>query len=226
MDDPRIVTVCTANICRSPAAAALLRRGLAGLFPGAEVRSVGTAALSGSPACERTSALLDGSLAEHYPAMPLNRREREDHRSRLMVRQDVEQAALILALDRSHRSAVARLLPSSRSRTFTLRQAAAAAAAVTGELRTGRLPDGAPPLPADPAGRFGWFVQELDAHRAFLPPPPTKSREALAIDPLDVPDPHVLGFGLHPLAVDLIEQAAFALVEGLTAVAELGARQR
>lgn len=226
MNDPRIVTVCTANICRSPATAVLLRRGLAGLFPGAQISSVGTAARNGSPACDRTSALLEASLAARYPGMPLTRYEREGHRSRLMVRQDFEEAALILALDRSHRSAVAQLVPSSRSRTFTLRQAAAAAAEVTKALRTGRLPEGAPPLPDGPAGRFEWFVQELDAHRAFLHPQPIKSRGSLAIDPLDVPDPHVLGFALHPLAVELIEQASSALVEGLAALAELGARQR
>ena len=197
--------------------------GLAGLYPQVEISSVGTAAVEGSSACGNAGDLVAGVIAKRYPTRPLARFERDRHRSRRMVRQDFEKADLILALDRSHRSAIAQLLPSSRSRTFTLRQAAGASAEVARALRAGRVPDGAPPLPSQRDLQFGWFIEELDAHRAFLHPEAVKGPGSLVIDPLDIPDPHVLGFALHPLSLDLIEQSVATLVGGLAALANLGA---
>lgn len=197
-----VLTVCTANICRSPAAAVLLQRGLRQRVPDLAVASAGVAATPGHSACEVSAALVGG-------------RELAAHRSRRIGSRDVAGADLILALDRSHRSAVAQLSPASRTRTFTLRQAAAAAAEVAQTLRSGRLPDGAPPLPQDAAERFRWWVGELDAARSA---PPQDAAHSLAFDALDVPDPHVVGYQFHPMAVELITAAVVEVVESFTAV--------
>lgn len=62
MADYRILTVCTGNVCRSPAAAVMLRRGLrfAGLADRVEVESAGTSwDAAGSPMDERTAMALE-----------------------------------------------------------------------------------------------------------------------------------------------------------------------
>lgn len=204
----RILTVCTANICRSPAAAALLRRGLADLLPQAVVTSAGIAAEDGRAACDLSAALV-GELTSSATG------DLGTHASRLLDRQDVEQADLILALDRTHRSAIARLDPASRPQTLTLRQAAAAAEVVAAALREGATPEGAPPMPGDPADRFAWWVAELDAARAFLPTVGNNAVGSLTFDVLDVPDPHVVGYQYHPVAVELIEAAVNVVLDSL-----------
>ncbi len=206
------MTVCTANICRSPAAAVLLRRGLATTMPGAVVTSAGVAALEGMPACDVSAALVG---ADAGPSGELAR-----HAAHKVTRADLESADLILALDRSHRSVLAQLLPTSRSRTFTLRQAGAAATAMIAAMRDGELPDGAPPLPEAPDERFRWWVGELDALRSYADPGDTAGKRPITVHALDVPDPHVLGSQHHPMAIELIETAVSPLLESLRIVTE------
>lgn len=205
----QILVVCTANICRSPAAAALLSYELGQRFgESVRVASAGTEALAGSPACELSTALVgayprwtggSGSLA--HP----------DHVSRQVAAADLAASALVLGLDRTHRAALAHLAPAARQRTFTLRQAAAIAAAVGGQVAAGGLPAGAPPLPGPAADRLRWLVAEVDAGRGLGPPPqghnPVQGDEALRWHPDDVPDPHVVGYQAHAAAVQLIEEA-------------------
>ena len=78
------------------------------------------------------------------------------------------QADLVLAADRTHRAACARLVPACRPRLFTLRQAAALARTVAGRVAAGELPEGAPPLPDEPVARMRWLVGEMDAARGTL----------------------------------------------------------
>ena len=225
MGSPNVLTVCTANICRSPAAATLLRRGLDDLLPQATVASAGVSAEDGREACDLTSALVGefvaGQGSGQVPAVGVVE-ESAGHASRRLTREHVEQADLILAMDRSHRSAIAVLLPSSRPRTFTLRQAADAAGTVTAALRAGRLPEGAAPVPGTAADRFAWWVGEIDAARAFIAGGDAAATAGLVIDPLDVPDPHVAGYQYHPMAVELIESAVETLLTSLRTVMEFG----
>ena len=80
----KVLYVCTANICRSPAAAALLRE--AGL-PTVEVVSAGTQAVVGSPAC---------SIVRELPG----------HESQPLTAGLIESADLVLTAAREHRTAV------------------------------------------------------------------------------------------------------------------------
>lgn len=216
-----MLAVCTANICRSPAAAALLQRALSPILPGLSITSAGTVAAAGHPACDLSGALVGGYLAAYGP----NSAESppQEHRSRRVTADDLERSDLILALDRGHRAALARLLPSSRPRTFTLRQAGLTADRLAESLKLGDLPPGAPPMPDDLQQRFRWWVGELDAARAVIDLQPAAKHVPLAIDPLDIPDPHVVGYQYHPITIELVASCVVAITESLSALAEFGA---
>ena len=63
---PRIVVVCAANICRSPAAAALLSRELTRLGVEADVTSAGVTAVGDRPACDLAQALVGRFATRRY----------------------------------------------------------------------------------------------------------------------------------------------------------------
>lgn len=186
----RILVICTANVCRSPLAADVLRRGTILT----EVTSAGTDAEPGERMC-RQSATRAATI---------------DHRARPLTPDLLADADLVLALDRTHRAAAARLAPQCRPRTFTLRQAAALAEHVAATLDGGQLPEGAPPLPSEPRERLTWLVAELDAARALLAGWP-EGRE-------DIPDDH--GAPDHSATLDDVAVTAGRLAAALTAVAE------
>ena len=213
MTDFPILTVCTANICRSPAAERLLLAGLADLAPEATVSSAGVAAVDGRPACDLSSALIGEYVATEYPGAGAPA-DFGTHRSRRLTAEHARGSELILALDRSHRAELARLAPARRPVTFTLRQAATLATAVAAAVADGGLPQGAPPLPADRADRLRWWVAEMDAARGLTGDPGDSEQFAgdLWGHPLDVPDPHAVGYQYHPVAVELIERAVDDLV--------------
>lgn len=207
MADFRILTVCTANICRSPAAATLIRRGAPATI---SVASAGVAATSGRPACDLATALVGGEVP--------------DHASALVTATDLAAADLILALDRGHRSELASLAPRTRPKTFTLRQAAVLSDAVGQAVSAGRPIEGAPPLPADSVGRLRWWVAEMDAARGLIPLAETMPTP-FPVDPLDVPDPHVVGYQYHPMAMELVAAAVADLLSGLQLILDAGAAE-
>lgn len=209
-----ILTVCTANICRSPAAAVLLERGLSGVSVGLGlsttwvIGSAGVRTVADLPPCDAASRLVGRTSS---------------HTSRPVTVEIVAAADLVLALDRSHRAALASLSPRARSRTFTLRQAAQSATYVADLVQRGELPEGAPAFPAVPAERLSWWVAELDAARGVSAPQPSDGDHPIA-HPLDVPDPHVVGDAFHGTAVNLIASAVEDVVASLREV--LGAEPR
>ncbi len=104
----RILLVCTGNICRSPLAAALLERALTERgIEGIAVASAGTGAWDGAPVSE--GAYLVG----------LERRlDLSGHRARLLTRELVESAELVLTMARHHRARVDEL--GGEGRVFVL----------------------------------------------------------------------------------------------------------
>ena len=185
----RVLAVCTATICRSPAIELLLRSALedAGLPVGAvEVSSAGVDARDGATRCARSRSLLSTYGVDDVELWTTG--------ARRLTAEDVRSADLILTASREHRAAVARLLPAAQTRTFTLRQAARAAHGIA----AGPLPSVVPLPPADDArAQLRWFVAELDAARGPVD------------DPLDddVPDPHVVGDAEHVRAMTLMTTA-------------------
>lgn len=100
-----ILVVCTGNICRSPAAEYLLR---AVLDDSVRVSSAGTGAVVGAP--------MDPQMVAQMPVPS------DDFRAAQLTPRMLEQAGLILALTREHRSRIVSTSPLALRRTFTLRE--------------------------------------------------------------------------------------------------------
>ena len=103
-----IVLLCTGNVCRSPMAEVLLRERLRAAGVAATVSSAGTWR-AGEPAS-------GGSLR----AMQARGMDLSDHRSRLLDRDAVDGADLVVGMAREHVREVAVLVPELFGRTFTL----------------------------------------------------------------------------------------------------------
>jgi len=106
-----IVFVCTANICRSPMAAALMRKRLAalGLSDQVEVQSAGVWARAGSRASEGSTTV----LARQGISL-------SDHRSQPMTAQLLEQADIVLVMEEEHRRSLFYLEPKHLRKVFLL----------------------------------------------------------------------------------------------------------
>ncbi len=104
----RILLVCTGNICRSPLAEALLRRTLEERgVEGVSATSAGTGAWDGAPASEGAYLVgLERGL------------DLSGHRARLLTRELVAEADLILTMARHHRARVDEL--GGEGRVFVL----------------------------------------------------------------------------------------------------------
>jgi protein-tyrosine-phosphatase len=103
-----VLLVCTGNICRSPLAEALLLRTLKERgIEGVVVTSAGTGAWDGAPASEGAYLVgLERGL------------DLSGHRARLLTRELVEQADVILTMARHHRARVDEL--GGEGRVFVL----------------------------------------------------------------------------------------------------------
>ena len=149
-----VLTVCTGNICRSPAAERLLSARL-GDDPGVVVSSAGVGAVVGAPIPPPMAALLAGAGASS-----------EGFAARQLTAVMLRDSDLVLVLTRAHRARVVDLHPGAVRRTFTLRELARLAAAVGPDA----LPDGTPaerlaallPLAAAQRGVAGVVAPDAD----------------------------------------------------------------
>jgi protein-tyrosine phosphatase len=103
-----ILTVCTGNVCRSPAVERLLATELG---PTVSVASAGTHALVGHPISEPMAMLLRNCGIDTLP-----------FEARRLSEQMLREADLVLPLTRAQRSLVVELWPAAVRRTFTLRE--------------------------------------------------------------------------------------------------------
>lgn len=201
----RILTVCSANVCRSPLVEALLRKSLSD--PGAPfvVGSAGESANQGQPACS--------TFVGDQPDLAL-----DQHRSRSLTLRDVENADLVLAADRPSRTAVVRLQPTAHARAFTLREAAVLAThAVPGELAGYD----------DPVDALLALVTEMSDRRGTVALPSASRHRVvrrpwrrLEVHGNDVPDAHkVVDSASHALVARLISESTTALAQVLLATA-------
>ena len=101
----RVLVVCTANICRSPAGQAFLARGLSGRR--ARVQSAGTLAQDGNPA---DTAVQDIAEGLGFP-------EVRQHRSRALMPSHLAQFDLILCMEQAHIDWVRKVEPTAVGKT-------------------------------------------------------------------------------------------------------------
>jgi protein-tyrosine phosphatase len=188
---PRVLLVCTANICRSPAAARLLAGRLG---PSIEFVSRGTRSVPEAGMCEVSAnwVLMNGGDAGG------------GHLSRQLELADIRASTLILTASQRQRTKVIEMRPSAQVRTFTLVQAARIAQ-WRGPEAWARMPVG-----ADLPDRLLWLAEELDAYRGTASRPVPESAD-------DLPDPHHGGkhsevFGSLLAAVDAFCEPLLARV--------------
>lgn len=105
----RILTVCTGNICRSPAAEVLLRQRIEKTGKRVEARSAGIGALIDHPAEDATSTMLRARGVDL-----------SSHRARQLTRERLRWAELVLVMEKHHRDAVLAMDPTARGKTFLL----------------------------------------------------------------------------------------------------------
>jgi len=203
----RILTVCTMNICRSPAMEVVLARQpqWAGLPDGVvEVGSAGTHAFAGATSCDISLAMV--GVGEYLGV------------SQQVTPELLTGVDLVLAADRGHCATVAGMAPGINTRCFTARGAARLAKWVVDSGALGiaeRKAAGdtviadrehpetlAEPLPADPLARLRWLVVEMDAGRGLAPIDELALLMPFGHD--DIPDPHVVGFNMHAISAELI----------------------
>ncbi|WP_327324974.1 low molecular weight phosphatase family protein [Streptomyces sp. NBC_01210] len=139
----RVLTVCTANLYRSPVAECLLRQRLTALREAVHVSSAGTEAVPGTPMAATAASMVAERGAD--PSGTVTRR---------LSAGLVEAADLLLGAAREHREAAVRLSPvRALSRAFSLREFA----------RLVRAEDAAGVT--DPAARFAALVAGAAARR-------------------------------------------------------------
>lgn len=109
-----ILVVCTGNICRSPMAEGFLRRELQERFPegGLDVVSAGTIGWEGSPA-----------VGESIEAASERGVDIREHRARVLEPELILDADLVIGMTTEHSDATAAMVPQSRPRAFTLKEA-------------------------------------------------------------------------------------------------------
>ena len=126
---PRVLIVCTGNICRSPMAYGLLRARLeqAGLADRVRVETAGTYALEGespSPGAQRAMAARGIDISQH--------------RGRMVTREMLLDADLIVVMTEAHRNSLFHLAPEALKNIYLLSELA-------GEHRDIPDPYGGPP---------------------------------------------------------------------------------
>lgn len=140
MSAPRILVVCTGNICRSPLGEHALR-GVLG--DAVDVTSAGVGALVGAPPTEELIRVAaDAGL------------DVRDHRARQLTERIAAEADLVLTMTAEQRSSVTATAPRVTNRAFTFLDAAAVAATLGTAVAT------------DARGRIALLLEALRDARA------------------------------------------------------------
>jgi protein-tyrosine phosphatase len=106
-----VLFVCTGNICRSPIAEQLFRKETARFSGLVTVSSAGTSARPGQEMTEQAAV-----VSRLYGGDPVG------HGASSLTSRRIQQANLVLALSREHRSEIVSMVPRASRKTFTLRE--------------------------------------------------------------------------------------------------------
>jgi protein-tyrosine phosphatase len=196
-----VLVVDGADVCRAPIVEFTLRQSFkdAAWLRQVRVISRGLEARPGTTMCETAADRLGftATVVGFYVS----------HRAAELQPGDVAGADLILTAERDQRAAVARLVPGSQQRIFTLKEARVLATMLTERVHGGQLP---------PPSDLPTLVGALHAARGAIPviEPPVKTnafhwRRAGAQDPLSIADGHDVA-SLHRHVVNECWSSALA----------------
>jgi protein-tyrosine phosphatase len=203
---PHILFVCTANVCRSPLAEAVMRNALmdSPTSPRFQILSAGTHAHVGDAMCSVGATLLDDLGIPH-------------HKTADRLSSDaLMEADLVLVAERRHRSFAATLAPDSARKIFTMTEASALANFVAGraDARGGPAAVG-----------FDSWVAALDGARGMVAPPAEPRRgpfRARTTASFDIGDGHQLRARAHRETLGLVLETTVALAPHVRAAALRG----
>ncbi|MGV9194820.1 hypothetical protein ACQ143_10810 [Microbacterium sp. MC2] len=196
-----ILFVCTANVCRSPMMEFEFRRlvdasARSGVW---RVASAGTHVGNAHDVCSEVSWAFrnEEKLVDTV----------EIRRPQPVTVEVLESHELVITASLAERAAIARILPSARSRTFTLREA----------LALSRTPTWS-------GASLSELSSELDSHRGKGVLPVAKSNRFWfrGVHPLDIPDVHSSHALRHRRTLASTRQLVRALEQRLVAGLELG----
>ena len=217
---PRILLVCTGNICRSPLAEQLLRARFEAIGLQAEVHSAGTHAMVASPMTEEAAA-----LALKHGA------HSTQHAARQLTEQLVGEADLILTATRDHRREVVTLLPKATRYTFTLNQFARLVSAPaepaaqpsdsvpspergpmiepgTGSLGWAQLAGAPAPATGPPVSALSVFIASIAATRGLHPSPNPPTLD-------DIEDPYRQSAAVYTRVADIVDASVTTIAAAL-----------
>jgi protein-tyrosine phosphatase len=179
----QLLFVCAANVCRSPLMAVTFAESVASDHDRTEwsVISRGISVVRKHQMCSLAASLIDGNAyGAAYAA---------SHVSAQVAESELENQNLILTASREERARLARMLPASRTRTFTLKEAVALGRPPLDAVELDRLEadrDDGPLTLVD-------YAEFLHQRRGRIPVTnPSKMRMPWSpqIDPQDIPDVH------------------------------------
>lgn len=205
---PHVLFVCTANVCRSPLAELTLLAALTGTdgFGSVTVGSAGVAVPAAARIC---SLVAERRTDEHWRAAA------DEHVARAATEFKVANAQLILTASRSSRAEIARLVPASRPRLFTLKEAVA--------LGEGYHRD--PGTTGKDA--VSAFAAYLDSRRGMISTGDDRRRPRHRQDRWSIPDGHNSTVRNHRETLDEVETLTETLASMLSGTADLrSARSR
>ena len=172
----QLLFVCAANVCRSPLMEITFNDSEAlGIDHSQwEVMSRGTSVVRENPMCE-LAASLSGRVA------------RESHVSQQLTESELGAQDLIIVASREERAHLARLLPSIRTRTFTLKEAVQLGAAMmeAREVERSRVIEG-----ERAAAGYAALLNHRRGRTAAPHRPSIRAPWVQAADPHDIPDVH------------------------------------
>lgn len=109
----RILLICTGNTCRSAMAAPLLQKmlqeELGDNWSGGVILSAGLAAFSGAPASKEAREVMSEEGIDLSA-----------HQARILTRQEIDEADLVIVMTLAHKEAVLREYPSAGKKVFAL----------------------------------------------------------------------------------------------------------
>lgn len=206
-----ILITCSANVCRSPLAAAVLTRTVAleEVDRRITVDTGGIEALTGQAACPDVLRMAESRR--------LRSRTLAQHQAHLLTAEQIEATDLVLAADRRTRSGIMKRVPRAAGRTFTLREAAKLGEVAALEVSGHTLED-----------RLRSYVVAMNAVRGLSDLPRTRHMIAVtspwrrvAVHAHDIPDAHQGERAPHRVVFALTTSSAEQLGRGLAGCAQV-----